>query len=60
MNGASVQRFAILLVLFGGILHLTGAVENNYLGLPSYGMPIVFLALLLGVIGLIQENDEWR
>jgi len=51
MNGSELNRFAILLMLFGGFLQLTGAI-NGYGGIPSYGIHIMFLALVLGLFAL--------
>jgi len=47
MNAAAIQRFAILLTLVGGILHIEGVIQSNFYGLPSYGMPLISLSVSL-------------
>ena len=48
----ALQRFALLLVTFGGFLELIGGVRGDYTGLPAYGGPVLILGLLVGLIGL--------
>lgn len=55
MSGAAIQRFAILLALIGGILHLEGVIINNFWGAPGYGMGIIWLSVLVGVIGTVID-----
>jgi len=55
MNAAAIQRFAILLTLVGGILHIEGVIQSNFYGLPSYGMPLISLSVLLGIAGVTIE-----
>lgn len=56
MAGAAVQRFALLLALIGGILHLEGVLQNDLWGAPpGYGMAIIWLAVLVGLAGLAIE-----
>jgi hypothetical protein len=39
MRGAAIQRFAILVALIGGVLHLSGVIQGNLWGpRPGYGM----------------------
>lgn len=52
MNDAAIQRFALLIVVFGGFIDLSGRVQGDYSGLPSYGTPLMILGLLIGILGL--------
>ncbi|WP_440988738.1 hypothetical protein [Haloarchaeobius baliensis] len=59
MVGASIQRFSILLLLFGGFLDLNGTI-SGYMGAPVYGFPLMIFALVLGLFGLVLEmRDEF-
>jgi len=56
MVGAAIQRFAILLALIGGVLHLSGVIQNDLWGAPpGYGMGIVWLSIIVGIIGTVIE-----
>ncbi len=54
MVGAAIQRFSILLLLFGGFLDIYAAIEFPS-GLPALGRGIMLLALVLGIVGLSIE-----
>ena len=42
MYGAAVQRFAILVLLFGGFHHIQGAIQNTSGGLAGSGGAYMF------------------
>lgn len=52
MLGPAIQRFALLLVTFGGFLEVVGGVRGDYTGLPSLGIPVMLLGVAIGVVGL--------
>ena len=52
MDPADVQRFALLLMAFGATLELSDAMRNVS---REFGYPLVWLALLLGVVGFIAS-----
>lgn len=53
MKGPSIQRLALLLVIFGGFLEITGAVSGDYSGLPTFGGPLMLLGFFIGIIGFL-------
>ncbi|MFC4407827.1 hypothetical protein [Haloarchaeobius iranensis] len=56
MSGASLQRFAILLMLYGGIVQITELLILESGG--SWGpleTGVIYVALLLGFVGLVVE-----
>jgi len=56
MTGAAIQRFAILVMLIGGVLHLSGVIQGNLWGpRPGYGMGIIWLSVLIVVVGIAIE-----
>ena len=60
MTGPALQRLGILLILFGGFLELSGGVRGDYAGLPRYGVPIMVLGLLVGLVGAgIVLRHSW-
>jgi hypothetical protein len=58
MNDSDLQRFAILLMLFGGFLDLGGGVTGDYAGIYQYGKLMMVLALILGLVTLIRSPGE--
>ncbi|MFC4553126.1 MULTISPECIES: hypothetical protein [Halorussus] len=53
MDAGALQRFALLLMLFGGVLELSAAVQESWGGLFDLGIPIMFLALFVGTFGTV-------
>ena len=53
MNPANVQRFALLLMLFGATLELSDAVRRTADPARHLGYPLLWIALLVGVVGFL-------
>ena len=52
MDPADVQRFALLLMLFGATLELSDAMRPVS---REYGYPLVWFALLVGTVGFLAS-----
>lgn len=55
MDGAAIQRFALLLVLFGGVLEISTAAEGVSEGIWALGIPLRTLGLVIGFFGRSME-----
>lgn len=56
MTDDRLQRFAIVLMLFGGFLDLHGAIEGNYLGVYGAGQIIMLLALIISIVPMLVKE----
>ncbi|KAB1194755.1 hypothetical protein GJR96_00120 [Haloferax sp. MBLA0076] len=58
MNDAVLQRFAVVLALVGGALHVTALAENPSQGFVTVGFAVLLLALTLGGAPVARELFE--
>lgn len=61
MEPADVQRFALLLMVFGAALELSAVLRRTAGlgdGLRELGYPAMWVALLLGAVGLVAAFDR--
>ncbi|MEE6209674.1 hypothetical protein U3A55_05850 [Salarchaeum sp. III] len=57
MKGAALQRFAILIVLFGWLFEIYRLLQLE-IGSGTASFEILYLGLLIGIIGLVIELAE--
>ena len=55
MDGAAIQRFALLLVLFGGVLETSAAAEGVSEGIWEPGILLTTLGFVIGFFSLSME-----
>ena len=58
MDSPDVQRFALLLMLFGATLELSDAVRRTADPARHLGYPLLWIALLLGLVGFLAAFDR--
>ncbi len=58
MDSPDVQRFALLLMLFGATLELSDAVRRTADPARELGYPLLWVALLLGAVGFLAAFDR--
>ena len=58
VDPAHVQRFALLLMAFGATLELSDAVRRTADPARELGYPLLWLALLLGIVGFAAAFDR--
>ncbi|RDZ54960.1 hypothetical protein DEQ92_03695 [Haloferax sp. Atlit-6N] len=58
MDDAVLQRFAVVLALVGGVLHVTSLAENPSQGFVTVGFAVLLLALALGGAPVARELFE--
>lgn len=52
MVGAALQRFAIVLMLYAGFAQITSLLGGDLGGVE---IAIIYIALLIGIVGLLTE-----